>query len=500
MVFTSELWEYLTDLVFRQDVKDAANLIQVSLPWANDFFLDFCFCFLFCCFRSFSLLFPFPFPSLALTSLHSSQVCKLWRDSPAGQRLRYLLGLAKLSLPVPRLLPFRIAEEASVLLGSTWPLPSARAVYDLHHEQHCWDMPPPLGRPELRGSLLVDLTRDRCGLLVMATEHVARSLPPNTGPSFIPAPSHITQYDVDSDERVVVTMCEECVPYAEAPTSNDAAAAAAAATAAQIDTRSHTAPLKRLALTLHDIDSTLPRGHQLVVKQRYHIAQLELLGSHILFRLEDAVQLRNWRKNWRLVWCREPNEWPVLSAHLLGRDAVMVLSRPQTGDHGLDWASTLELYRVSQVFSRVADIQLPITSKPVRGLNYARTGTRGRLNEKEQDQSGLLVVCVDGYLWLADLASFIELLYPTSAVSLYIPGTATHPVLGTHWGTFGALDVSGKAQNRNGVLTHKNLPPSLSLSLSARISEGAYDTLHTCRRRQSTNAARGCERLSHWCV
>lgn len=174
---------------------------------------------------------------------------------------------------------------------------------------------------------------------------------------------------------------------------------------------------------------------------RLHV---EVLGRNVLIRVDSHIAVYRWKSpissmsssrppspHWQLLWTRDSaaSVFPVLAAHFFGLDMIVVLSRPTSSDHGLDWGSTLEFYRLTQSHSpRVADVQLPIRAKPVHGLSYVKTGLGKRLKSTQDD--GLIVVCVEGFIWVADLQPFLDLLFPRNALSIFGAG---HPTLDSHW-------------------------------------------------------------------
>ncbi|CAO1634201.1 unnamed protein product [Jaminaea pallidilutea] len=195
-------------------------------------------------------------------------------------------------------------------------------------------------------------------------------------------------------------------------------------------------PMRDLSLALYDC-----RTGKLKIDQRHESTRpctqrttsVEVCGDYVLLRAGGYVEVLQWRQDgggtaWQRVWSRTPNVFPVLTAHLIGLDVVMVLSQPSSSEHGTDWASTIELYRFSQAQPKIADIQLPVRARPARGLSYIQTGLGKRL--RSRTDNALVIVCVEGYIWVSDLRPFMELLFPQSALSLF---GASHPTLDSHW-------------------------------------------------------------------
>jgi hypothetical protein len=177
--------------------------------------------------------------------------------------------------------------------------------------------------------------------------------------------------------------------------------------------------------------------------------QLEVCADVMLLRLGEEVELRRWRelrqtseeegsevdgstsKSWSLVWSRSPtsNSPQLLSANLVG-PLIFLLSKPPASSQGQDWGSTLSLYLPSSSQPLTAEIRLPVRSRPVRGLSYTRTGLGKRLRNPYEDNA-LVVICVEGFVWVGELRAFLELAFPKGgAVSLWGEEWIT---LDSHW-------------------------------------------------------------------
>lgn len=369
--------------------------------------------------------------SVLIRLAHESQTCKALYGSSTGQEIRYLWALRKNNC-VPSRAPPRPIEtlsiEADRLLRSSWPPISTEAL-----EPH-W----PLEVPELLPqSLIIDgvfvsgISRNRSTWLSLATRARRRSGDEGGGVSnemykvaSFDLHQRIDAFDVDFDEGVAVL----------------ASISGGRAVVVIVDVEAGTEVTPR-------IERAVDEGARV---------EVEVLGPHLLLRAGGHIGVYQWKAVEktasnedkasplptlpRLLWSRDDRHdadsddepipaSPHLTAHLLGLDIVVVLSAPASSDHGLDWGSTLEFYKFTEQHSpHVADVQLPIRAKPRKSLSYVKTGLGKRLKSPRDD--ALIVVCVEGFIWVGDLAPFMDLLFPQKALALWGAG---HPTLDSHW-------------------------------------------------------------------
>lgn len=192
-------------------------------------------------------------------------------------------------------------------------------------------------------------------------------------------------------------------------------------------------PGQKLTLRVYDLTT----GHRLSTPHQACLdcdprlngsLRVEVLGRHVLLQTAGYVQVLRWlrlpeeeererppQNFWPFAWVRPTGvtDDPLLSAHLLGCDVVAVLSRPANSSHGRDWGSTIELYKLPlegqemdfHAQGIVATIQLPIRARPApKEVSWIRTGLGKRWTDKKQDAA--VAVCVEGFVWMADLKSF----------------------------------------------------------------------------------------------
>ncbi|PWN27403.1 hypothetical protein BDZ90DRAFT_177407 [Jaminaea rosea] len=227
-------------------------------------------------------------------------------------------------------------------------------------------------------------------------------------------------------------------------------------------------PLHQLTLAVYDLATGQPHPAASSRQPRHQLHRacipsedltVEVLGSHVLLRAGDSADVFRWAagmgpssaatsdrhkrartaaptasasisrsqspssaSSWPHVWSRPPSHSPVLSAHLLGLSVIAVLSHPASSEHARDWGSSIEFYRWDQQSqdgeARVAEIQLPIRARPAtERYSYIKTGLGKRWTQR--DQNAAVAVCIEGYVWMADLRSFADILFPQQALAVF---------------------------------------------------------------------------------
>lgn len=363
--------------------------------------------------------------------------------------MRYLHALQKEDLPRPLVLPSHPEYEADLLLQSPWP----DLVSSSSASPGQVDLPPEYGKMHMSdcGRGITALAQPAAELLQWdvrrdSVEQVA-SIQCHPG-----ANQKVHSWDVDLVEGVVVILYIDDEPVKTASPESGANISPFQSTDGLhlpgVRTKPlPAAPLLKLSVAVFDRRTGRERTEQrLSIERQSHIDDLhiEIVGHRILLRTKDCVEVRRWKhqakmldrgsystggqKEWSVEWHRPATVFPVLCAHLFGDDVVMVLSQPTSSEHGTDWGSTIELYRFHQAQPKIADVLLPIRARTVKGMSFIKTG----LGRHWRDNAGdaIVVVCVEGYIWQADLKSFLDLLFPQSALSFFGAG---HLTLDVHW-------------------------------------------------------------------
>lgn len=375
------------------------------------------------------------------------QTCSVFWNSLAGEVVRYLHALTRYDLPRPRSLPSDLVYEEKLLQRSRWPgrlVPERLLGGDAGdaRSRH-WTL---CGGPNV--AAFDNDERTRLQLLALTERGLEQTMEFNCEDS-------IEAWDVDTDAGVAVCLFaaerKQTTAEERAQETNGDRDNASASTSNGLPSENFSngvqlpavrigqepePPMRDLSLALYDCRTgklKIDKRHESTRPCTQRTTSVEVCGDYVLLRAGGSVEVLQWRQDggaaaWQRVWSRTPNVFPVLTAHLIGLDVVMVLSQPSSSEHGTDWASTIELYRFSQAQPKIADIQLPVRARPARGLSYIQTGLGKRL--RSRTDNALVVVCVEGYIWVSDLRPFMELLFPQSALSLF---GASHPTLDSHW-------------------------------------------------------------------
>ncbi|CAO1615297.1 unnamed protein product [Sympodiomycopsis kandeliae] len=358
--------------------------------------------------------------------------CKSLYHSTTGQSIRFLWGLHKQNNPPPRRLPLDLEREATSLIDCSWPpdQPTSDGVFYFGPNDMGRDQQVELNSLRIDGGHVYGISEDRniwyhwnvC--IGCAKEEKFRLV------SSFECHRPIDRYDVDTDEGVVAIMTVSDVSVEN--TEDDGAE--------KQDSSESGMQAREVEVQIVDIQEghVLSRApHRMVLSFDLSTLHVEVLSSNLLIRAGNHVAVHRWKdattSSWPLLWTRSSDPSTTLSTiltcHLLGLDIIVVLSQPLSSDHGQDWGSTLEFYQFTQTSSpRIADIRLPIRSKPVKNLSYIKTGLNKRLRSIQDDS--LIIICVEGFIWVSDLNPFLELLFPQNALSIFGNG---YPILDSHW-------------------------------------------------------------------
>ncbi|PWN45054.1 hypothetical protein IE81DRAFT_320651 [Ceraceosorus guamensis] len=374
-----------------------------------------------------------------------TQTCRALRFTDSSRRVSYLRARTRLCLSVDEAAETHLQHATRALLSSSWPhaVPESGDAALLGPSSSRYEGTPhgarPRGTPLLRRDKVYDLSMD--GSLLLAQQlapRIARDddeicAPPSeervesiTG---IHLPSPASAYSVDAKADMAVT-----VSVRRRGTDVEGNVLR------QIRVNAIELRSGRLLKSFNQAPSLFDPSE----------VRVEVHGSSVLLRQGNLAEVRRlaWqgeddfnseiRTAWPLIWAPKviSSSQRLLCAHLLSDSVLMLIrSAPATSDHGLDWGSTLEIYNLHQSQPLVAEIRLPIRARPVPGLSYIKCGASigDKSNLRGQRRNALMLICVEGMIWQAELESFLDLIYPGTALALYTPGQPTYPILDASW-------------------------------------------------------------------
>ncbi|PWN89254.1 hypothetical protein FA10DRAFT_267826 [Acaromyces ingoldii] len=379
-----------------------------------------------------------------VTAVRLTQTCRILRQSREGRIARYLYALDRLGLPFPRKLPLNLNGEADRLYASQWPL--LRSL-------------PSTATEVIDGDGVETPLLDRDHIYFLSSDRSKLCISPQAGSATLRRIDllglHALAFAVEADEGVVVVALD----------SNRAASDAEPQTAQPLVSGRpmslESPPIHHVVLTAFDLSTGGVISSRGLDPMRFNSLRLEVTLTTVLLQIDGQTEVRHYTATgqdelpWELAWSRSWEKLsaggagsmtndddgeiddqmlapPLLTASLLSNDTVICLSLPPAhalARDPLDWGSTLELYRLGQREPHVADIRLPLTSQPDASRSYIRTG---RQVSNEALQEGTVIICSQGFIWLARTSSFAELLYPQAALALF-SASPSYPILESHW-------------------------------------------------------------------
>lgn len=338
-----------------------------------------------------------------LCSLYS-QTCSRFLSSYPGQRVRYLCALASNGLSIPSTLaePKENLSHEADLLFNRWPFASPKSLFSLQDSNSSSPpfnaQPQFLGRPQLFGQTLIDLSSSREEILVSqispigSTEEfsitkIIKSPHPEWGPMrelsididsgnlavVYEWETHL-QRKVEEDEQEEIEPIREKRGVISLQVLSLLSGKVISSPYHHVLDRDESAAISSLS-SLQVSSSSPPSTFSSPLSVGRTFLSAELKGSRMLLAAQDQVQVFSWSlKRWKRIFNRKMSEneensvqLDLLSASFFPSNqdprltyasndqdphCLVVMSSPASSLHGLDWGSSLQFFKLPQVSNK----------------------------------------------------------------------------------------------------------------------------------------------------